>query len=249
MITLIGTGHVFNLRDALLHQMDNIMPEVICVELDIQRYQAMLMKQTQPEKYEQARKRLPFIYRLLGRFQENMADEYGVIPGEEMLTAVRYGQEHQLPVEFIDVNAQQIFSEMLRQMTIRERFQLFLSGFAGLFISKKRVEDELQRYQDDFTSYLDEISKKYPTIKKVLIDQRNEYMVNHLGKLAERYVRIVACVGDGHIPGMLDLLHEQGLNVTSIRLKQLQEYTSSPQETSQSHFSTVYSVDDTENNE
>ena len=40
MITLIGTGHVFNLTQQLLDIFDEIRPEIICVELDKQRYDA-----------------------------------------------------------------------------------------------------------------------------------------------------------------------------------------------------------------
>ena len=49
-----------------------------------------MMKQSNPKAYEKAKKNLPFIYRLLARFQESMASEYGVNAGDEMLTAVTY---------------------------------------------------------------------------------------------------------------------------------------------------------------
>src|SRR5690606_22194774 len=70
MITLIGTGHVFNLSAALLATFDEKQPQVIGVELDPQRYQAILLRNTDPASYQNARKNLPLIYRLLAQFQE-----------------------------------------------------------------------------------------------------------------------------------------------------------------------------------
>ena len=73
MITLIGTGHVFNLSSALIDIFDEKNPNVICVELDQQRLNALLLKKTDPERYKEASKNNPFIYKILARFQDNMA--------------------------------------------------------------------------------------------------------------------------------------------------------------------------------
>ena len=58
MITLIGTGHVFNLSQALLNIFDEKQPDVFCIELDKQRYQALLLKQSNPEAYKEQEKNL-----------------------------------------------------------------------------------------------------------------------------------------------------------------------------------------------
>ena len=222
MITLIGTGHVFDLAAALLTIFDEKHPDLICVELDNQRYHALMLKNNNPEAYKRAEKNVPFMYRLLARFQESMASEYGVIPGAEMLAAITYAQTHQLPVEFIDMNAQHIFTNMWKSMKAAEKLRLMFSGFAGLFISKKTVEKELKNMQNNFDTYLDEIGKKFPTIKRTLIDERNIYMTNKLISLHENHTNIVACVGDGHIIGMTQLLQTKQIPYESIRLNDLQ---------------------------
>jgi len=143
MIVLIGTGHVFNLSSALLSVFDEKLPEIVCVELDSQRYQALMLKQSDPESYKNRENNVPIIYKMLARFQEGMANEYGVTAGQEMITAINYARDHQLPVAFIDMNAQNLFSKMLKSMSISEKLKLLLSGFGVLFISKKNVEKEL----------------------------------------------------------------------------------------------------------
>ena len=240
MITLIGTGHVFNLTEALYTIFDEKKPNLICVELDSQRYQALLMKQQHPEQYEQAAKNAPFIYRILARFQENMANEYGVIAGSEMIAAITYAQTYQLPVEFIDMNAQQIFTKMWKSMKISEKLKLLFTGFGSLFISKKTVEKELEHIQENLTTYLDEIGKKFPTIKKTLIDDRNIYMTQKLLHLHTKYTNIIACVGDGHIPGMDSLLKENHIDVNMIRLHELQQQKTQDTDSASAHFSIGY---------
>ena len=223
MIILIGTGHVFDLKSSLIKVFDEKNPDIVCVELDKQRYNAIMMKRNNPKAFNDGRKNLPFIYKLLARFQENLANEYGVTAGDEMLTAVNYAQSYQIPVEFIDMNAQNLFRKMWKSMPFSEKFRLLFSGFGGLFVSKKRVEEELKNFQKDFDSYIEKIGEKFPTIKKTLIDKRNEYMVKRLESLNEQYQSIISCVGDGHIPGMSKLLGEKGIEYSVIRLAELRK--------------------------
>lgn len=240
MIVLIGTGHVFDLSSSLLKIFDEKNPDVICVELDKQRFQAIMMKRSNPKSYNEAKKNLPFVYKLLARFQENMASEYGVNAGDEMLTAITYAQSHQLPVEFIDMNAQHLFIEMWRSMPFSEKLRLLLTGFGGIFVSKKRVETELKNFQNDFESYIEKIGKKFPTIKKILIDKRNVYMVNRLMELNEKYQRIMACIGDGHVPGISKSLEEKNIEFNTIRLSELRNHKDKDSDSTSAHFSINY---------
>jgi len=221
MITLIGTGHVFDLSSALLKIFDEKNPDVICVELDAQRYNALMMKISNPDAYKEAGKNLPLLYKLLARFQDSMAKEYGVSAGDEMLTAINYAQSHQLPVEFIDMNAQNLFPRMLKSMSASEKLKLMLTAFGGFFISKKRVEKELNEFEKNFDKYLEEIGEKFPTIKRVLIDERNEHMTQKLVDTSQRFNNVLALVGDGHIPGITKLLQDKNVVFETVRLSEL----------------------------
>jgi len=237
MITIIGTGHVFNLTQGLIETFDERQPDILCIELDRQRFNALMLKQTDPEKYKQAGKNLPPIYKMLARMQEGLAEEYGVQPGQEMLTTIHYAQTHQIPIEFIDMNAQKLFSKMLKKMSIREKIRLLFSGFGGLFVSKKKVESELNDIQDNFDTYINQISKKFPTIKKILIDDRNQYMVNQIKRLNERYQTLIAVVGDGHVPGLGELLKKENIDFDTIRLSQLRKISEMEKDPSSASFS------------
>ena len=240
MITLIGTGHIFDLSAALLSIFDEKEPEVIGVELDPQRYQAILLRNTDPASYHSAKKNLPLIYRMLAQFQESMAEEYGVNAGDEMLSAIHYAQSHQLPVAFVDTNAQQLFTHMWKTMPFFEKLRLLFSGVAGLFVSKKRVEEELKNYQQHYDTYLEEIGKKFPTIKRTLIDDRNELMAQRLIELHEKHQKIVVCVGDGHVPGISALLTQKQIPFETIRLQELQNWKKTDSDGATGHFTVKY---------
>ncbi len=240
MIVLIGTGHVFDLSNALLDIFDERQPDAIAVELDKQRYNALMMKRADPESYKTAEKNVPILYKLLGRFQENMAKEYGVNAGDEMVTAITYAQSQQISLEFIDMNAQKLFSRMLRTMPFSEKLKLLLSGVGGFFISKKRVEGELKKIEGDFDNYIMQIGEKFPTIKRVLIDERNIHMQKKLKMLNEEHEKVIACIGDGHVPGISKLLTEEKIDHEIIRLKELRESKPIEKVSSTAHFTTEF---------
>jgi pheromone shutdown protein TraB len=76
--------------------------------------------------------------------------------------------------------------------------------------------------QQDYAGTFDALAKEYPTVKRVLIDERNAHMAQRLGELhAQGRERIVAVVGDGHVDGMRDLLAARGLAVECVRLRDL----------------------------
>jgi pheromone shutdown protein TraB len=129
---------------------------------------------------------------------------------------------------------------MLKTMPLSEKFKLLFSGFGGLFVSKKRVEKELGKFEKNFDKYIEEIGKKFPTIKRVLIDERNDYMVDKLSKINEDYESIVTLVGDGHIPGVSKLLTSKDIEFETIRLSELRSQKPSASDSATVSFTMQY---------
>jgi pheromone shutdown-related protein TraB len=239
-VTLIGTGHVFDLKDALLDIFSQRNPDVLCVELDQQRYHAIIMKKQDPERYKESSKNLPFLYRMLAQFQENMAKRFGVIPGEEMITTIEYAKMYRIPLACIDMHAQNLFRQMIKSMSLREKITFLLSGIGGLFVKSETVEKQVQDISINVDSYLSEIGKRFPTIKRILIDERNEYMAKNIIRLTETYEHLIAIVGDGHINGMTEILKNKGFEIETIRLHDLQNIPKRDSDTSSASFHVDY---------
>jgi len=223
MITLLGIGHVFQLRDTVQGVINDKLPGLVCVELDEVRYKVIRSKQKGGVPPS-------FAYYMLARFEEKMADMYGSSVGDEMIAAVDAAQDLQIPVAFIDMDGQKMFRKMMKEMTIKERVWLFLASLGSLFVSKKRVEKELKEFEDNTEAYMDELEKKFPSIKRVLIDERDEHMASKLAAFNTKVTDIVAVVGDGHVPGISDRLAYLDLEHEVIRLSELRPFDATNQD-------------------
>lgn len=221
MITLVGVGHVFAISDSVKEIIRSRRPEVVCLELDPARYQS-LMHRDEPRS-------IPLQYRLLAYFQTRMAEKFETQVGDEMVAAVEAAGEVGAKVALIDMDAARVFGQLWRKMSLREKLSLFGGAFVGLFVSKEKVEEEMTRYEGNEAQYLDTLGKGFPTIKEVLIDDRNKHMAAMLRSLASQNASVLAVVGDGHVSGLLEQL--KPLDAEAIRLKDLRGGKAQPSQT------------------
>lgn len=223
-VTLIGTGHVLDIADKIRGAIQAIRPDTVCVELDRGRLQALHMRRAGQEPPPGG----GWIQRKLQTFQEHIAAEYGVRAGDEMLAAVDAGFQTGSRVALIDRPIQLTLQRVTKQITWKEKVRLLglISGGAikGLFrrdAAKSTVERELADYNADPVATLAALRDKFPTIYRVLIEERDEWMARRIHAALANGGFVVAVVGDGHVGGMLPLL--DGLDVTTYRLPDVQD--------------------------
>jgi pheromone shutdown protein TraB len=231
MITLVGVGHVFQISGQVRRVIHERGANAVCVELDARRYQALIQ--------EDKGRKVPFSYRMLSMFQKRLARQFGGEVGHEMLTAIEAAREVGADALFIDVDAGVLFNRLWRQMPPREKMRLFLSSFIGLFASKERVERDLEDFQENEEKYLDAFEQQLPTLKKVLIDDRNQLMASRIEMAEDRYGSVVAVIGDGHVEGIKRLLEGRDIQVTRLKeLRSMEPYEEKPStETGEVNFS------------
>jgi pheromone shutdown protein TraB len=213
MITLVGVGHVFQLRSSVQAVIGRVRPDLVCVELDKMRYDALVT-------HEHGRGP-SVVYTMLSSFQERLAESYGSSVGDEMLAAVEAAKEVGANVALIDMEAPAVFRRVWSELTLKERVWLFMSALGGIFITKGRVEKELERFTEQQDVYMDELGRRFPTLKRILIDERDTHMAGQLRALQAVHPNIVVVLGDGHIPGISKLLQGFGLEHEVLRLSEL----------------------------
>jgi len=211
MITIIGVGHVFDIGGQVRQVILDRRPAVVGVELDKARYWALTNKT--------GREDTGAMYRLLSLFQRRIAHQYGVEVGDEMLAATSTASEIGADVAFLDMDSSMVLNRLWVSMTFEERVKLFVSTLASLFVGKKQVEKELQRFDQNSQSYIEEFAEQFPSVKRILIDDRDKFIADGVRTLASRYDRVVAVVGDGHVDGIKKQLADVAPEV--IRLKEL----------------------------
>lgn len=212
MITLLGVGHVFDLGSSIRSAIQHRAPKVVALELDPTRF-AYLMNRT-------PRSPRPSVFSLLAGFQARIAEQYGVQVGDEMVAAAKAAQEIGCPVALIDQDSSVTLTRAWQAMSFPERVRLVVFALAGLFVRRKRVEAELDRFYQDERGYLEQFAKELPTVKRVLIDERDAQMAQALRSLHDSKGEVVAVVGDGHIEGLGRLL--EGMPLEIVRLRDLQ---------------------------
>jgi len=218
MIVLVGTGHVFDLSSKIVQLIEEKSPNLVCVELDEKRYGAIIS----PDKDS---RNIPIMYRILSKFQQRVAEWYGTRVGEEMITAIEVAKRKGIDVEFIDMDAEEIFRKFWKNMSLREKLKIIFSGIFGLVGRRSTIEREINKFKDRVDEVIEEIGRNFPSIKKVLIDERNEHMARRLEELSKEYDRIIAFIGDGHVPGIEKHLRSRNIEVEVVRLRDLQDNT------------------------
>lgn len=208
MITLLGVGHVFNLGPRIREEVLRRQPALVCLELDEARLKALQTRSI--------RVGAPTLYNLLALFQKRIADQYEADVGQEMLEAYNASREAGIPVALIDVDSMVTWRRLWSAMGPLELLKLLASGLASLFVGKERIEMELDRYREDQAGFMEVFGREYPSVKRVLVDERNEHMARRLKELHQKYGDIVAVVGDGHVAGLRRLL--EGEEVEVVRL-------------------------------
>ncbi|MHB8606562.1 MAG: TraB/GumN family protein [Thermoplasmatota archaeon] len=213
-VTLLGTGHVFDLGARVRSEIFRRFPHAIAIELDAARYHAL-----RTPKSERARGR--GVAQMLADFQERLAESYGVEAGSEMLAAADAARDLGLPLVFIDRDARDTFRRLFAEMKFGERIRLLASALGGMLLPAKSVEKQLDAMTEDYASTFEELGAKFPTVKRVLIDERNAHMTAMLAALVVTNPRVVAVMGDGHVDGVEAMLRARGIPVETVRLKAL----------------------------
>ncbi len=225
MITIIGTGHVFDISEPMMFFVKHIWPDAVLVELDVTRFNAMTaasQEKKDGEASEEAQKNdkdVPWIYRSTAKYQKKMAGDYGSNVGAEMLTAVNTGKLIGAEIGFIDSNAANVMNEVWSEMPFGEKARYTMSSLKDRVSGKKEVDRTVEEFSKNEDAMMADMRRKYPTLVRKLIDERNDHMAKEIASYADRLNNIVVVVGDAHVEGLAELL--KGREIRKIRLQDI----------------------------
>lgn len=232
MLTIIGTGHVFNIGDPILFITKQCWPQAVCVELDDMRYHAlvgdrealrkdMIAHGIDPDASQEERmKNAPKVYRQSAKYQEKMSSKNKVSAASDMAAAIAGGKSVDAEIFCIDIDAQDAMQRMWDEMSFSERTRYKMSGISDNLFGKRKVDKTQSKYYSDREAQVEEMRRKYPTLVKILIDERNMHMAERIVETARKYERVVAVIGDAHVDGVLKLLPSD-ISVRTVRLEEL----------------------------
>ncbi len=202
-IRIIGTSHISpqSIRQ-IEHTIRKESPDCIAVELDAGRLHGLLRKEPVSWKsISQVGVRNFAVAKIFSVIQRHLGKKTGVMPGEEMLTAVKMAQEVRADLVLIDQDIRTTL-ERIRKIPFSEKLKLFLSFFRKTEFDEK-IDLRKVPIERVVGKVLDELRKTAPTLHSVLVKERDEYMAKMLFQLSQKYDRIIAVVGVGHKKGII----------------------------------------------
>ncbi len=213
-ITLVGTAHVSQKSvDLVEEKIRTGEYDRIAVELCPPRYQNLMQKSMWKnlniyQVLRQGKGSLLLVNLALSAYQKRLADKIGVEPGQEMMKAIELAREYKLPLEVIDRDITTTLQRMYQGVSFWQKLKLFSSLIASIFIGEEVTEQQIEDLKegDMLHSLVEEFEEVLPSVKKVLIDERDQFMVGKLiemTKSPEGPKNILAMVGAGHLVGML----------------------------------------------
>jgi pheromone shutdown-related protein TraB len=207
-ILLVGTAHVSKASVELVEKViREERPDTVCVELCRSRHQSVMQQDQWREmdiiKVIREKKSFMLLASLmLAAFQKKLGEKLGVRPGQEMITAIETAKDQGAGICLADRDISVTLSRAWRHMGIWSRikmlFQLLLSMGGVDEIEEKDIE--LLKETDMLESVLAEVEKTHPELRKILIDERDQYLAQKIRTSAGP--KIVAVVGAGHVPGI-----------------------------------------------
>ena len=106
-------------------------------------------------------------------------------------------------------------------MSAMEKIRYKISGISDSIGGKRKVESVQTSFAQDEERYIEGMRRKYPTLVKKLIDERNVHMAEQINKASETYSNMVVVVGDAHVEGICRLLKDP--NIRKVRLADLRD--------------------------
>jgi len=207
-ILLVGTAHVSQHSvDLVAAVINGEKPDGVCIELDRKRFQALSdEKRWQKLDLKTVIKNRQLstlmISIMMASYQKKLGDNLGVSPGAELLAAARAARDNAIPIHLCDRDIRVTLRRAWKSTSLFRKFYLLSSLLASLFDSEEIDEQKLEelKNQDVLTELMAEMGDSLPEMKRVLIDERDIYMAEHIRKTPGKL--IVAVVGAGHVEGI-----------------------------------------------
>jgi len=207
-IIIVGTAHVSKESVQLVTEViEAEKPDTVCIELCESRYQSIRQKElwlnTDIVKVIKEKKSFLLLSNLmLASLQKRIAQKFDITPGQEMITAIEAGEAAGASIHLADRNIRITLSKTWRAMGLWDKFKLLFQAFLSLGQIDEISEEDIEKMkqEDVLQSLLADVSKSLPIIKKILIDERDQYLAHKIRTAAGN--KIVAVVGAGHVPGI-----------------------------------------------
>ena len=207
-IILLGTAHVSKESVQMVRQViSDEKPDTVCVELCASRYQSIKHKDRwqNTDIVQVIREKKSFLLLanlLLASFQKRIAKKLDVKPGEEMITAIATAETVGAGIHLADRDIRTTLARAWRSMGLWSKVKLLAQVMMsfGEVDAIEEADIEKMKQADVLEALMAEIGESHPELKRILIDERDQYLAEKIRQAPGK--KVVAVVGAGHVPGI-----------------------------------------------
>lgn len=207
-IFLVGTAHVSKESVAdVRNAIELLKPDTVCVELDQGRYENITdlsrwKKTNISEVIRKGKAMLLLSSLIMSSFQRRIGKKLGVMPGAELLEAVKVSEEVGAEVVLVDRDIQITLKRTWAHLGLADKFKMAMQLSAALFVTEEIDEKTVEelKQEEKLSDALQMLADEFPIMKGTLIDERDRFMAQKIRTAPGE--RVVAVVGAGHVPGL-----------------------------------------------
>ena len=215
-LTIIGTSHIaIESIKEVEKQIPKIKPFIIALELDKKRFQSLASRKKRKIRIRDIKKfgLKGWLFNLIGSWIERKLGKIiGVTPGSEMKKAINLAKKLKSNIALIDQDITITLKKLSKRLTWKEKFRFIADIFKSFFV-KGEIKFDLRKVPSEkiIEELTLKVKKRYPTFYTTLIKERNLFMAKALYNLITKYPnkQIVAIVGAGHTPAIINLIKKQ----------------------------------------
>ncbi len=208
-LIILGTSHIaIESVNDVRQLIEMIKPEVIALELDIMRFKKLISNQKTKISFKDLLTQGSLLNSLGALIERKLGEKVGISPGEEMKTAINLAKKYNIKIYLIDQPVQITFKRLSEEITLKEKIRFFIDILASLIFPGKKIKIDLTQVPEKklIKRIIKELKKKYPNVYKVLIQERNIFMVKQLIELIKLNKKTLVIVGAGHEDDLIKIL-------------------------------------------
>ncbi|MEF8879508.1 MAG: hypothetical protein V5A64_03845 [Candidatus Thermoplasmatota archaeon] len=210
MIKIIGIDHTEKRDDQLKKIIYSFKPDAICVELDELSFKIITGQLTE-EQVSSYFSDIPLTFKLLSLYKDKSQKVASVDRMWDSKLVYKLSKNLDFEIIPIDIDKKKIYSEVEKNISFSEKIKVLIEVFKKLFFSEEKMKKS------------NESEKRFPVLKKYLIDKRNEYMYNEIRRNARFFKKIIVLIGNNHLIKLKNLSVEDEEDIELIHLKALRE--------------------------
>jgi pheromone shutdown-related protein TraB len=229
-LILIGTAHVSKKSaEQVKEVIETERPDSVCVELDEQRYKAIMNRNLWKEmdifKIIKEKKATFLLMNLvISSFQKRLAKQFGIKPGQEMIQGIESAKETGAKLVLADRNIQVTFARIWHGIGLWGKAKLLFLILFSIFNDESFSEEELEKLksQDMLNTILDDFTASFPKLKVPLIDERDQYLAEKIKQAPGK--KVVAVLGAAHVPGIKEEINNEHDLASLVKLPAKSKY-------------------------